>query len=140
MVRRVTRKIKNLYLVRNYRNMYPYVKPYWFRALSAVLVTFPVGIMDACIAWSLKPYMDVVMMEKNLSSSVYVPLLIVVFSILQSGFNYSATYLNTWVGTKIACGLKRDLFRKLMQQDAVFFDKNPFGTVLMRFNSDVDMA
>lgn len=140
MIKRIIIKIENLYIVKNYKNIYPYVKPYWVRSLLAVLVTFPVGMMDAAIAWTLKPYMDVVMIEKNLTASSYIPILIVFFSLLQSAFNYSATYLNAWVGAKISNGLKYDLFEKLMRYDATFFDTNTSGTIQYRFNADVDSA
>ena len=124
----------------NYRRMWPFVKPYWFRALLAMLLCFPIGSMDAVIAWSLKPYMDVVMVEKNTASTNYIPLLIIIFSVLQSLLNYTATYLNTWVGCKIANDVKMDLFKKLMHNDAAFFDKNTSGDIIFRFNNDVDAA
>jgi subfamily B ATP-binding cassette protein MsbA len=140
MIKKILKKAKKLHIVQNYRDIRPYIKPYWFRGLLAILLTFPVGSMDAAIAWALKPYMNVVMIEKNLSSSLYVPLLITVFSIFQSGFNYSATYLSAWVGTKISNGLKYSLFQKLMRHDASFFDKNASGIIQTRFNTDVDTA
>ncbi|MBQ8661653.1 MAG: ABC transporter ATP-binding protein [Alphaproteobacteria bacterium] len=120
--------------------MYPYVRPYAFRALIAVLITIPIGSMDAIIAWSLKPYMDIVMVEKSTSSTAYIPLLIIVFSVLQSLLNYTATYLNTWVGRKIANDVKVDLFEKLMHYDAQFFDSRRSGDVLFQFNTNVDTA
>lgn len=140
MIKKLIQKTENFYVVKNYKNIYPYVKPYWFRALLAILVTFPVGMMDAIIAWTLKPYMDVVMIEKDISTSSYIPILIIFFSLLQSAFNYSATYLNAWVGAKISNGLKHDLFEKLMRYDATFFDTNTSGTIQFRFNADVDSA
>lgn len=133
-------KIKSLYVVRHYKNAYKYIQPYLGRSICAVLITVPVGLMDALIAWTLKPYMDVVMIEKNLESSWYIPLLIIVFSMVQSTINYLATYLNSWVGAKISNGLKADLFKKLVRYDASFFDKNTSGMILYRFNSDVDQA
>ncbi|MBR1735334.1 MAG: ATP-binding cassette domain-containing protein [Alphaproteobacteria bacterium] len=120
--------------------MYKYIKPIWFRALCAVLVTFPVGMMDSVIAWTLKPYMDVVMIEKNLESGWYVPMLIIGFSFIQSALNYSAGYLNSWVGLKISNSIKIELFQKLVRYEASFFDKNTSGTILYRFNNDVDSA
>ncbi|MBE6453053.1 MAG: ABC transporter ATP-binding protein [Alphaproteobacteria bacterium] len=120
--------------------MYPYVKPYTFRALVAVLITIPIGSMDAVIAWSLKPYMDIVMVEKSSSSTTYIPILIIIFSVLQSLLNYTATYLNTWVGRKIANDVKTDLFDKLMHYDAGFFDKSSSGDIIFKFNNNVDMA
>ncbi len=140
MFARLKAKFMSLYAVQNYLKILPYVRPYWIRALAAVLITIPIGSMDAVIAWSLKPYMDVVMVEKSTSSTMYIPVLIIVFSILQSLLNYLATYLNTWVGRKIANDVKIDLFDKLMHYDAGFFDRSSSGEVQFRFNQDVDMA
>lgn len=133
-------KLNNLYIVHNYKKIMPYVRPYWFRALIAVLITIPIGAMDAVIAGSLKPYMDVVMVEKNTASTAYIPILIIIFSLVQSLLNYMATYMNTWVGRKIANDVKIDLFDKLMHYDASYFDRVSSGDVQYRFNQDVDMA
>ncbi|MBQ8346115.1 MAG: ABC transporter ATP-binding protein [Alphaproteobacteria bacterium] len=120
--------------------MYPYVRPYWGRALIAVLITIPIGSFDALTAWILKPYMDVVLVEKNIQAASFMPLLIVVASAFQSLCNYAAVYLNTWVGQKITSDLKTDMYKKLMQEDTTFFDRSSSGLVQMRFNSDADMA
>lgn len=110
--------------------------------MIAVLITIPIGSMDAVIAWSLKPYMDVVMLEQQATTAqtMLIPVLIIVFSSLQSLFNYTATYMNTWVGQKITQGVKIDLFDKLMHYNAGYFDKLNSGDILFRFNNDVDMA
>ncbi|MBR6355437.1 MAG: ABC transporter ATP-binding protein [Alphaproteobacteria bacterium] len=120
--------------------MLPYVKPYWFRLLVAIVITIPIGAMDAVIAWSLKPFMDVVLIEKQGGWTMYIPLMIVVFSVLQALFTYLATYLNTWVGQKIALDLKRTLFNNLIHREAAFFDSTDSGTVLLRFNRDAESA
>ncbi len=133
-------KIKSLNFVQNYRKIYPYVRPYWGRALLAVLITLPIGSMDAVIAWVLKPYMDTVMIEKTVRSTSLIPALIVVFSLAQSLLNYAATYLNTWVGNKITMDLKHSLFRKMMRCDPAFFDHNSSGNILLRFNTDAELA
>lgn len=140
MFKKIINKIKSSYIISNYSKIYPYVKPYTFRALIAVLITIPIGSMDAVIAWSLKPYMDIVMVEKNTASTSFIPLLIIVFSVLQSLLNYTATYLNTWVGRKIANDVKIDLFYKLMHYDANFFDKHNSGDIQQMFNNNVDAA
>ncbi len=124
----------------NYSKMWKYLKPYWGRALLALAITIPIGAMDAVIAWALKPYMDIVMIEKGTQYTTYIPILIVVFTLIQSIFNYSATYLNTWVGQKVSMGLKVDLFKKLLRYHAGFFDKRNSGEIVYRFNSDVDSS
>lgn len=140
MFKRLFSKFKSTYTVQNYLKIMPYVKPYWFRGLLSVLITIPIGAMDAVIAWALRPYMDIVMVEQNTASTNYIPVLIVVFSCVQSFLNYAATYLNTWFGRKLANDVKFDLFKKLMRCDASFFDKTSSGEVMMRFNGDVDIA
>lgn len=142
MFQKLKAKFFSLNLVVNYKKILPYVKPYWGRALIAVLITIPIGSMDAVIAWALKPYMDVVMVEKSTigASTFLIPLLIIVFSSLQSILTYTATYLNTWVGQRIAMDVKKKLFNKLMRYNASFFDTNTSGDIIFRFNSDVDAA
>lgn len=132
--------LKQTNLVRNYSKIYPYVRPYLGRAILALLVTLPLGAMDAVIAWVLKPYMDIVMIEKSAKVTSLLPLLIIIFSLAQSLLNYAATYLNTWVGQKITMDLKKSLFRKMMRCDASFFDKTTSGDVMFRFNQDADLA
>lgn len=143
MLKKLKNKITSSNLFQNYKKILPFVKPYWVRALLAVLITIPIGSMDAVIAWSLKPYMDVVMIERagqSMEKTFLIPLLIIIFSSLQSLLNYAATYLNTWVGRKIANDVKLKLFDKLLHYNAGFFDTQNSGDILFRFNNDVDMA
>lgn len=142
MLQKIKDKIKNSNMVVNYKKMLPYVKPYWKRALLAVLITIPIGSMDAVIAWALKPYMDVVMVEKQAMGSyaAFIPIVIIVFSLVQSLLTYLVTYLNAWVGNKISMDVKKTLFFKLMHNNASFFDKKTSGEIMLRFNDDVDAA
>ena len=139
MFKKLIDKIKNTHFVYDYSQMMPYIRPYWGRALLAVLVTIPVGAMDAVIAWALKPYMDVMMIEQN-THTYWIPLVIVVFSIIQGIFTFTSMYLNSWVGRKISNDVKVDLFEKLMKLDAGYFDSNTSGNIIMRFNDDVETA
>ena len=66
----------------HYRVMWPFVKPYLFRAIFAVLLSIPIGALDAVVALALKPYMDIVLVDKTDQSPAYIPLLIVGFTII----------------------------------------------------------
>lgn len=133
-------KLLSIYTLKNYALILPYAKPFWVRALIAVLITIPVGSMDAIIAWSLKPFMDVVLVEKQTGWTMYIPLMIVVFSVLQALFTYLSNYMNTWVGNKISLKIKEQLFDKLQHSDAAFFDCESSGKILFRYNNDADNA
>ncbi len=140
MFHKLTERLKNSPTVANYRKIYPYVKPYWGRALLAVLITIPIGSFDALTAWILKPYMDVVLVEKQVHAVSLMPLIIVLGSALQSLCNYAAVYLNTWVGQRITSDLKLALYKKLLYKDTLYFDQTSSGAVQFAFNTDADMA
>ena len=135
-----TDKLKKTQTYINYSRILPYVRPYWFRALMAILICIPIGSLDAVIALSLKPYMDLVMVEKTIESPWYIPFGIVAFTIIQGLLNYLATYLNTWVGGKITNDLKMTLYKKMLTFETGYFDKKKSGEIVMRFNNDADTA
>ena len=118
----------------------PYFKPYLFRTLLALLLAIPIGSLDAVIALSLKPYMDIVMLNKQIQSPLYIPFLIIIFTTIQGTLNYLATYMNDWVGGKVTNDLKIDLYKKLMHQSSSFFDKQTSGKVLKGYNNDADKS
>lgn len=120
--------------------MWPYVKPYWFRALMSVVLAIPVGSLDAVIALSLKPFMDLVMVEKSIQTAWYIPLAIILFTTVQGGLTYATAYLNTWVGAKITNRLKFDLYKKMLSFETDFFNKRNSGDVIFMFNNNADMA
>ena len=131
--------LENMF-VKNYKRMWPYIKPVWFRALLTLLLAIPVGSMDALIAWAIKPYTDAVMVQQNLAASWYIPILIVGFTTVQGGLTYVLNYLNTWVGGKITNALKADLFKKMLTFETEFFTSKNSGEILIRFNSNADGA
>jgi len=136
----IDEEIKKLPFIEHYKKMWPFVKPYMFRAILAILICIPIGALDSVVALSLKPYMDIVLVDKTESSPTYIPLLIVAFTSVQGFLNYAATYLNTWVGTKINQDLKRALYKKLLHLETSYYDQHNSGFVIQRFNTDCDIA
>ena len=126
--------------INNYKKILPFVKPYWRRAAIALGLAIPIGCLDAVIALALKPYMDVIMVEKTVQSPWYIPLLIVVFTSLQGILNYISTYMNDWVTFKVTNNLKKALYDKLMRKSSIYFDTKTSGDSLKRFNNDADIA
>jgi len=120
--------------------MWPFVKPYLPRVILGLLLTIPIGMLDALIALFLKPYMDNVMVAKESSAFIYVPFVIVGFAIVQGIFNFLAVYVNGWTANKITNRIKQTLFNKLLTFSPSFFDKISSGSVLFRFSRDAETA
>ena len=121
-----------------YKKMFPYLRPYLLRFIFAMILTVPIGALDGAIAWSLRPYMDVVTIKKSLEYAWYIPVAIVAFTAVQGILNYMAAYLNGWLSQKITNDIKSNLFSKLLNFDSSFFDKNTSGHIMTRFGGDPD--
>ena len=132
--------LNNQRFIINYKRMWPYIKPIWFRAILSLLICIPIGSLDAIIALALKPYMDLVMVEKSIASPWYIPIGIVAFTSMQGGLKYLSAYLSTWVGVKISNALKFDLFKKLLTYETSFYDKRNSGDVVFQFDNMADTA
>lgn len=142
---KISHKVKENRFVKNYKRMWPFVKPFWFRALLATVITIPIGSLDAIIALALKPFMDTVIMEQGGATPfdlpLYViPVFIVVFTIMQAVLEYTAAYLNAWTGGKITQELQKKLYRKLLVIDQSYLDSTSSGMVLTRFSGDAATA
>ena len=66
--------------------------------------------------------------------------MIVVFTTVQGGLNYLATYMNDWVGGKVTNDLKITLYSKLMRQAPGFFEKQTSGKILKAYNNDAEKS
>lgn len=126
--------------VDNYKKMWPFVKPYWFRALLGLLLALPVGALDATVAMFMKSYTDDVLVAKNATFASYIPILIIAFVLVQSILTYLVKYLNSWVGNKITQDVRKKLFCKLLSMHSGYFDKTDSGFIMLRYNGDADTA
>lgn len=134
--------------------IYPYIRPFWGRIILNLIIAIPLGLLDGVVAFSLKPYMDLVIngnpevtytiMGHNIqvqsSFAAIIPIGIVLFAAFQGILKYTSHYLTAWLGQRISNSLKVDLFKKLTSLDPQFYDVNSSGLVLTRFLSDPDAA
>ena len=139
------KKMQEVRFVKNYKRMWPFVRPFWFRALLSILITIPIGSLDAVIALALKPFMDTVIIDQGGATPwglpLYViPILIIGFTIVQSLLDYGSAYLNTWTGGKITMELQKKMYSKLLALEQSFLDKSSSGEVLVRFHNDAGTA
>ena len=126
--------------VKNYKRMWPYIKPFWGRALLTLILAIPVGMLDAVIAWAIKPFTDGMLGHDQILPLWLLPVVIVGFTTIQGGLTYLVGYLNTWVGGKITNLLKAVLFRKMLTFETEFFTSKNSGDILVKFSGNADTA
>ncbi|MDR1123705.1 MAG: ABC transporter ATP-binding protein/permease [Elusimicrobiota bacterium] len=118
----------------------PLIKPYWFRAVSGLAFTIPLGAMDGATALFLKYYVDNVGVAKDSHWASYIPYVIIAYAFIQGALTYASVYLNSWVGNKITTDLKEKLYKKMLTFDPQFFDDHNSGDIVFRFYGDADTA
>lgn len=128
----------------------PFIRPHTGRIILNMVLAVPLGLLDAVVAYALKPYMDCVINGKpwTLGSltidqstlATVIPLGIIIFAIVQGLLKYANNYLTDWTGNKISNSLKVELFKKLTSLDCKFYDINSSGLVLTRFLTDPETA
>ncbi|MCC8166245.1 MAG: ATP-binding cassette domain-containing protein [Planctomycetes bacterium] len=124
------------------KRFYAFIRPYRFRAIMALVVTGVVGMLGGVIPALLKPYIDTVVFGDGDAGvgSLFFPVLIIAFALVESSLSFAANYLTTWVGKHIGNDVKLALFDKLLHSDPALFDKTTSGDVLLRYNTDADLA
>jgi subfamily B ATP-binding cassette protein MsbA len=116
------------------------LRPYGWFALLGMLLTIPVGALDAAIAAFLRPCIDGAIARQNIAFAANVPLLIVLFTSVQGVCIYFSSYLNAWVGNRITFDTKKQLIRRLLFRSSAYFDGTDSGQVLLRFSTDASTA
>lgn len=122
------------------RFIWRWLRPYAWIAALGLLLTLPVGVFDAAVAAFLRPYIDQVVLGKSAAYSRIIPLLIIAFTAVQGTFLFLSSYVNCWVGNRMAFDLRRQLYAKLLTLDSDFFDGTDSGKILLRFSTDATTA
>ena len=122
------------------KRIFKFIKPVLGRVIIGFLVAIPVGLLDGVVAYALKPYMDEVLIKKNMWLAALIPFGIVMFAGLQGVLRYLHEYLTNRTGQKVTNSIKIALFNKLVHMDPKFFDENSSGIILTRYLTDPDTA
>ena len=122
------------------KRIYVFIKPYLGRVIIGFIIAIPVGLLDGVVAYALKPYMDEVLIKKNMLLAFLIPFGIIMFAALQGVLRYLNDYLANWCGQKVTNSVKIALFDRLVHMDPKFYDDNSSGIVLTRYLSDPDAA
>lgn len=142
----IRKQIQKWRWVKLYKRLWPFIKPFWGRCLLSILITIPIGSLDAVMTFALKPFTDSVLLSKGEVATPFglplwvIPLAIICFTIIQGALEYGSAYLNTWTGGKITQEMQRKLYSKLMQMEQGFYDAHSSGDLAQRFNADPGIA
>ncbi len=120
------------------RRVMAYTKPYKKLFYGGILLTILLGAVGTTRPILIKYTIDNFVMEPDahglLNYTLLMVFLLIVESLLQFAFIYSANYL----GQSVIRDIRVLLFEKLIKLRLAFFDKTPIGTLVTRAVSDIE--
>ena len=119
------------------RRLLPYLKQHRVRFIQASLVMVVVAALNGATVWVLKPAVDYVFVRKDPKMLLLVTGIIPAIFFLKLLFQYTQSYLMSYLGQKITQELREDLFRHLHELSMDFYWKSKSGEVLSRLTNDM---
>src|SRR5437879_8620064 len=124
--------------MRSYLRLLHYVRPYWGRLIAAGVCSGIVAGLTGTYAWLVKPALDEVFINKNVTWLLLLPVVLILVSVLKGLAAYGQTYLMIYVGSRVVTDIRQQLFGHLMRLPVSFHLKNPFSRMMSRVINDVN--
>ena len=124
--------------MRTYLRLLRYMRPYWGRLLAAGLCSSIVAGLTGTYAWLVKPALDEVFINKNVTWLILLPVALMLVSVLKGLAGYGQAYLMIYVGSRVVTDIRQQLFGHLMRLPITFHLKNPSSRMMSRVINDVN--
>jgi subfamily B ATP-binding cassette protein MsbA len=120
----------------DYRNIFRFVKPYWKRVALAGIISIIVSGLSASLAWLVKPAMDEILIKKDATLLLLLPLAIFLIFLVKGVFTFFHEYLMRSVGQKMVMHLRNKLFAHIIDLPMGFFGEKTSGELISRVIND----
>ena len=124
--------------MQTYLRLLRYMRPYWGRLLAAGVCSSIVAGLTGTYAWLVKPALDEVFINKNVTWLMLLPVALMLVSILKGLAGYGQSYLMIYVGSRVVTDIRHQLFGHLMRLPITFHLKNPSSRMMSRVINDVN--
>ncbi len=119
--------------------LYEVIRPYRSKLLIAMFAALTVASLNGLQAWLVKPLLDKIFFEKNISYLTILPFALVMIFLVK-GFFYGLNYfmLET-VGQKVILVMRSRLFNHVCNQPLSFFHNTTTGELISRVMADITL-
>ena len=123
-----------------YRRVLEFVKPFWLRLLGAMICMIFVAGLTAAMAYTIKPVVDEIFMEKDVMKLKLLPLVIVLLFVMKGAAEFGQGYLMNFVGHSIVKRFRDELYSHIQTLPLSFFHKHDTGLLMARIMNDVNIV
>lgn len=125
----------------NSRQMYlrvlAYARPYRFRLVVAILATTVLAGANIGVLSLVKPFVDDVLVAKQVEFIVPIALLILAFGVAVCISGYMSGYLIRYVGNSVVRDLRCDLYEHIHSLSLAFFQRESTGKLISKVSNDI---
>jgi len=115
-----------------------YLKEYKSKLFLAALGMIMVASTTAAIAYIMKPLLDEIFVNKNLTMLYWLPAVIIIMFALKGAGNFLQAYYMSYVGEDIVRKVRDNMLSHILHMDMVFFYKYHSGELLSRVTNDIN--
>ncbi|WP_462326013.1 ABC transporter ATP-binding protein, partial [Desulfoplanes sp.] len=119
------------------------VARYFFKYKYRIVLSFiSLAIVSACTAGTaflVKPALDNIFIEKDESSLLFIPIILVIMFALKGFFMFLQKYEMNYCGLKVLEELRNELYSKIICLPTSFFNESQVGMLMSRIVSDVEL-
>ena len=130
--------IGKAYDLRIARRLLGYLRPYWYLAAAALMLTLLTNILISTQPYFTKMAVDDFITPKNVDGIWLFALAFFGVFLLRFIFSYAQEILVNNVGQRVMFDLRTELFTKLQRQEVAYYDQYPVGRTMTRLTGDVD--
>lgn len=113
-----------------YRQLFCYLKPYWFYFSLAMAGNVLYSAVDAGFTYLLKPVLNKGFVDRDIYFIKWLPFLIIFAFILRGGANFLSSYFISRVSRGMIMDIRQTLFQRLLRLPASYYDHSSSGTIL----------
>jgi subfamily B ATP-binding cassette protein MsbA len=115
-----------------FQRLSPYIRPYWGWLVIGGVLALVVSAMDGLIAWLVKPAMDKIFVERDLTMLKLLPLALLAVYVVKGAGRYGQSYLMAAVGERVIAALRRDLYTHIQGMPLAFFQGRHSADLMSR--------
>src|SRR5215470_10705633 len=116
----------------------PYLRAHWHPVAAGALCAAVAGGLGGVIAWLVKPAMDEVFINRNVTMLRLIPLAVLAVSIVKGAAAYGEGYFIGVAGEHAVARLRREVYAHIQGMPVSFFASRHSGDLQARVLTDVN--
>ncbi len=112
-------------------------RPYTGRLVAAAACSLILSGINGAIAWSIKPALDSIFIEKKAEYLYLLPVGVILLFLLRGIFTYCNNYLMASIGAKIVRFMRQEVYQKLLSLPMSFHAGNSSGNTVSKILNDI---